>query len=62
MASSGWTEKLSIIKNISDYLYPFNKTIKISAQRHSKRIQLKELYKKRSDIVEEIEITTKLIN
>ena len=59
--ASAYSEMHSIVKAISDYLYPFKSPIKASTVKHQQRMQLRELCRKRAEAVEEIEISHKII-
>lgn len=54
-------QEVYLIKNISDFLYPYKQTPKNSVQKNLKKFYLRELHKRRPDRVEEKELTTKLI-
>lgn len=56
------SEVLSAVQTISEYLYPYSPTVKNSAVKNFRRLQLRELYKKPSDLVEEIELSSKLLD
>lgn len=54
-------EYLSLIKNISDFLYPYREIPKSSVQKNMKKFSLRELQKKRSEQDEEPSLTKKLL-
>ena len=62
MSISVFSEIQRTVKSVSDYLYPYKSSTKTTTIKNQKRMQLRELYKKHSDVVEENESSIKLID
>lgn len=60
MTTTSSSDILPIIKNVSDYLYPFKSNLKDMTEKRQKQNNLRELYKNRSNKSQEPEISAKL--